>query len=103
MNVKDSDYSKFYPAKRCMPFTILIILINTEIEFNFYGKEINMCSVWNNTIAKEREDAVVKGKLETAEYLFFEMNISLELICNATKLTLDQVEKHLSAKKKYFC
>ena len=50
-------------------------LISTKIEFNFYESEVNMSSVWNNTIAKEREDAAkdafVKGKLETAEYLFF--------------------------------
>ena len=62
-----------------------------------------MSSVWNNTIAKEREDAAkdafVKGKLETAEYLFFDKHMPLQFICDVTKLTIDQVEKHLSAKK----
>ena len=66
-----------------------------------------MSSVWNNTIAKEREDAaknaedngVLKWKLETAERLFFKMNMPLQFICDVTKLPLDQVHKHLSAQK----
>ena len=49
-------------------------LVNAEIRFNLKEKEVNMCSVWNNTLAKEMEDAedngVLKGKLATAENLF---------------------------------
>ena len=49
-------------------------LVNAEIRFNLKEKDVNMCSVWNNTLAKEMEDAedngVLKGKLATAENLF---------------------------------
>ena len=72
---------------------------NSKIKFDLKEKEVNMSSVWNNTIAKERDDAFVKGKLATAENLFFDMNMPLDFICNATRLPLDQLEKHLSAKK----
>ena len=41
-------------------------LINIEIEFNFYEDEVNMSSVWNNTLEKARKDT----KLEIAENLF---------------------------------
>ena len=74
-------------------------LVNAEIRFNLKEKDVNMCSVWNNTLEKAGKDAVLEEKFATAERLFFEMNMPLEFICDVTKLPLDQVEKHLSVKK----